>query len=230
MKSFIPLVGLALSCAAAADVPSSFNKAKKLLAQQVYQDRQSSFYCNCPFGQSDNTRKKLVPDLAKCDYSPRKSEKRAARIEWEHVVPAWEFGHQMLCWQDGGRKKCRKDPNFKKMEADMYNLVPAVGEVNGDRSNFRFGMLQGEARRYGSCDFEVDFKARVAEPADDIRGNVARTYFYMQSRYGLRISAKQQKLFDAWHKLDPIDEWERKRSVRISKLQGFTNPFTYPTD
>jgi len=47
-----------------------------------------------------------------------------------HVVPAWEFGHQLQCWQDGGRKNCGKNnPQFKKMEADLHNLVPAVGAV-----------------------------------------------------------------------------------------------------
>lgn len=40
-------------------------------------------------------------------------------------------------------------------------------------------MLEGEARLYGSCDVEIDFKAKVIEPKPDIRGNIARTYFYM---------------------------------------------------
>ena len=42
-------------------------------------------------------------------------------------------------WKDGGRKACSKDPIFNKMEADMHNLVPAIGELNADRSNFRYG-------------------------------------------------------------------------------------------
>ena len=46
----------------------------------------------------------------------------ASRVEWEHVVPAWQFGHQRQCWQDGGRKNCAKDPVYRKMESDMHNL------------------------------------------------------------------------------------------------------------
>ena len=46
------------------------------------------------------------------------------------------------CWQEGGRKNCIKtDAVFKKMEADLYNLKPAIGEVNGDRSNYQFAVL-----------------------------------------------------------------------------------------
>ena len=32
------------------------------------------------------------------------------------------------------------------MEADMYNLYPAVGELNADRNNFRYGIIDGEER------------------------------------------------------------------------------------
>ncbi|MDO6469820.1 endonuclease [Neptunomonas phycophila] len=50
------------------------------------------------------------------------------------------------------------------MVTDLHNLVPSVGELNGDRSNFRFGMIPNEPRAYGQCDFEVNFKNRRAEP------------------------------------------------------------------
>lgn len=45
-----------------------------------------------------------VVDLASCGYQVRKQQNRAQRIEWEHIVPAWVFGHQRQCWQNGGRK------------------------------------------------------------------------------------------------------------------------------
>jgi len=134
------------------------------------------------------------------------------------VVPAWWIGHQRQCWQQGGRKHCRKsDPVFRKAEADLHNLVPAVGEVNGDRSNYRFGMLEGEMRRYGSCDFEVEFKQRTVEPAAHIRGDIARIYFYMRATYGIRLSKQQRRLFEIWDRQDPEDEWERERKRRIAK-------------
>ncbi len=201
--------------------PSSFSKAKKVAAG-IYRDRPTSFYCGCTYRLKG---KKLIPDLASCNYSPRKNRKRASRIEWEHVVPAWQLGHQLQCWQDGGRKKCRKNKRFKVMESDLHNLVPAIGEVNGDRSNYRFSMLAGEPRRYGQCDFEVDFKGRKVEPAPAVRGDIARIYFYMQDRYGFRLSKQQRRLLTAWHKADPVDKWERERNRRIRKVQGSGNPW-----
>ena len=44
----------------------------------------------------------------------------------------------------------------------MYNLVPAVGEINGLRSNYNFGIIPGEKREFGSCDMEIE--GQKAEP------------------------------------------------------------------
>lgn len=212
------LVSLPLT--ALADRPASFYSAKKVLNEKIYTGNQVSFYCGCSYGEApvpgkpDRTR--LTPDASSCGLKPRKNANRAGRIEWEHVVPAWEFGHQLQCWQEGGRKACKKDPQFKAMESDMMNLVPAVGELNGDRSNFRYGMIGGEAGAYGRCDFKVDFKQRVAEPRPEVRGDIARTYFYMEKTYGLKISRKQRQLFEAWDKQDPVDAWEQERARRIA--------------
>lgn len=233
MRFILSMMLAASATLAVADTPSSFNSAKKILSKQLYQDADRiTFYCGCDFNEQaipdKPGRTRLAPVADSCGLQPRKNANRSARIEWEHVMPAWEFGHQLQCWQEGGRKNCRKDPVFKQMESDLYNLVPAVGELNGDRSNFRFGMIAGEPRAYGQCDFEVDFKARVAEPPEAVRGDIARTYFYMANRYGVRIGRKQQQLFQAWSSLDPVDEAERARARRIEAIQGHPNPFVEP--
>jgi deoxyribonuclease-1 len=111
------------------------------------------------------------------------------------------------------------------MEADMHNLVPAIGEINGDRSNFKFGMLEGEAKQYGAVDVEINFKRRVIEPPNYVKGNIARTYFYMRDRYGINISKQQTKLFDAWNRTDPVDDQERLRNKLITQIQGNHNPY-----
>lgn len=107
----------------------------------------------------------------------------------------------------------------------MYNLEPAVGEINGLRSNYSFAMTSGEKREFGSCDMEIE--GRKAEPPPKVRGDIARTYFYMDSAYPGRgvISRKNRKLFDAWNKQDPVDSWECERAIRIEKIQGNENPF-----
>ncbi len=207
--------------------PKSFSAAKKSLIRLYHSEQaEQSFYCGCSYSeQAVNGKNKLLANHQSCAYTPRKNAKRAARIEWEHVVPAWEFGHQLQCWQTGGRKACRKDPVFKAMEADLFNLVPALGEVNGDRSNFQFGMISGEARAYGACDVEIAFKERRVEPRPDIRGDIARSYFYMAKQYGLKISKQNRRLYEAWARQDPVSEQELRIARAKTKLMGWSNPF-----
>jgi len=208
----------------------SFSKSTYLL-KKIYKEHPKTFYCDCDIQWV--SKKLLKPSVKSCGYVPRNEytrkgniNKRAERIEWEHVVPAWEFGHQLQCWQNGGRKNCSKTSNkFKLMERDLHNLVPAIGEINADRSNYKFGFVDKKLRAYGSCDVEVDFKSRVFEPKEDIRGNIARIYLYFELQYGLKISKKQKQLYNAWNKLDPVDELECKIHGMKALYQGNVNPF-----
>jgi deoxyribonuclease I len=111
------------------------------------------------------------------------------------------------------------------MESDMYNLVPAIGEINRLRYNYSYAMIPGEKRAFGKCDMEIE--GRKGEPPPDKRGNIARTYFYMDWAYpghGV-ISKKNRKLFQAWDKEDPVDAWECERCKRIEGIQKNENPF-----
>ena len=208
---------------------TSFSKSKKLLLK-VYKDHPFTLYCGCTF-------KGKKPNLSSCGYLPKKDKKRANRIEWEHVVPAHAFGQSFSEWRNGhpkcvnkkgkkfkGRKCAQKiNKEYRRMQADMFNLYPAIGEVNGRRSNYSMAIIEGEEREFGECDVEI--KNRKVEPREEIRGEIARTYLYMDSVYPGRgiISIKKRKLFDAWNKNDPVDEWECERAKRIEKIQGNRN-------
>lgn len=238
-KSLI-FIGLSLSfsMASADDISNfqqnpTFSASKKLLSKYAYNGKNPSlmteFYCGCEIKKIGN---KLVPDLDSCGYEIRKNKVRAERIEWEHVVPAWEFGHQIQCWNDGkgkpggGRKNCESTSDkFNKMESDMNNLWPSVGEVNADRSNFRYSDFGATPNQYGQCKFYTDFKARKVQPDVISKGQIARTYLYFQDTYDLKISDQQLKLFNAWNKMYPVTDIEKTRNQLILKLQGTNNKF-----
>lgn len=122
---------------------TSFSKSKKNL-RKIYRDHQTTIYCDCKYNYRD---KKNMIDRKSCGYTPRnertkkgKVNKRARRIEWEHLIPAENFGRQFSCWRDGdsrcvtskgkhykGRKCCNKVNKFYKiMQSDMHNLFPAT--------------------------------------------------------------------------------------------------------
>ncbi|RLB57527.1 MAG: endonuclease I [Deltaproteobacteria bacterium] len=175
--------------------------------------------------------------MSSCGYTPKRDNRRAHRVEWEHVVPAAAFGASLAVWRDGhpdcvdsrgrafkGRQCARKvSTEFRFMEADLYNLYPAIGEVNALRSDRRMGEIPGEARELGRCDLEL--AKRQVEPRPTVRGDIARTYLYMDGAYPGRsmVSAGDRRLLDGWAARDPVDEWECTRVRRVEALQGNTN-------
>jgi deoxyribonuclease-1 len=214
---------------------NSFSKSRRTLKNIYLQSNKNrTLYCSCSF----DTNKQIDHDS--CKYSPRiKSNKRSQQLEFEHVVPAHLLGKNLQCWKepicskrDGikyrGRKCCSKvSDEFQQMQSDMHNLFPTVGEVNGDRSNFVFGEIDGEERKYGECDFEV--AERTAEPNKSIRGDIARSYLYMSHQYKMEIPDNYEEMLRKWHLSDPPDEWERDRNSLIEDVQGNRNLFIdYP--
>ena len=163
------------------------------------------------------------------------------QIEAEHIFPAAQFGHFRPCWRsprdfpecvksDGktlsGRQCCeRVDPVFNAAHNDLFNLVPAVGEVNGQRSDYNWGMIPSEKREFGTCNMEVDSSIRRVEPPESVQGDIARTMLYMADTYGFNLSRQDEQLFTAWSRQDPPDAWEIERNRRIKAIQGRGNRF-----
>lgn len=238
MKFLISLLMASFSTSAI-----TFDTAKRHL-DEIYKKQPQTFYCGCDIDWIPNNKGHLKPiaDHGSCGYKARKPltakgkvSTRPFRIEWEHTVSAEEFGKQLGCWnsyvdkkgrKQSARKACQKNSGmFKIMEGDLHNLVPAIAEVNQDRKNFRFNMISGEARVYGQCNAEVDFKRRVFEPSESVQGDIARAYLYFESVYGLRISRKQKQLFNSWNITDPVSREECKMHNKKAKIMGQLNPY-----
>mgnify|MGYP004702855981 CR=1 FL=1 len=222
LGSYLALMVLCCWSSWVLSAPTDFNSAKKV-AQRIYSDEAETFYCGCPLRWQGG---KGIADLKACGYQVRKNGPRANRIEWEHVVPAHRFGKSLRCWQQGGREQCGDtDGLFRQMEADLFNLKPTIGEVNGDRANFAFALLPHTPLRHGACPIRIDFARKLAEPRVNIRGDIARIYFYMADKYGLTLSTQEQKLKLSWHQADPVDARELQLQQRIAQQMGHSNAF-----
>ncbi len=209
----------------------SFNKSKRMLEDDVYlsnEDRKT-IYCDAQFYEDKSI------NLPK-DFITEKHVKRAERIEWEHVVPAENFGRNFVEWREGhplcvdskgksykGRKCAEKvNEEFRLMQADMYNLYPSIGAVNATRSNYNFAMLPEEKSDFGVCEMKIE--DRKVEPPQESRGKIARAYIYMESSYPLYNMSKQQRqLMTAWSNQYPVTHDECERTRRIEEIQGNTN-------
>lgn len=208
--------------------PENFSQAKRLLRQHVYHDQNmgsgGTFYCGCDWSWVGKSGGEI--NLRSCGYKVGKHAERALRLEWEHTVPISIVGQQRQCWQLGGRANCQKtDPVFNRAEADMHNLVPAIGAVNALRGAIPFGMVAGPSEDLGACKTKVSTLDRSVEPRNEAKGTAARITFYMADRYNLRLSRQQQQTLMAWDKQFPVSAWERERDRRIARAMGHSNPF-----
>lgn len=210
-------------------VPQNFAESKKILKKAwEMQDFTTDFYCNAPFKITQDGLK-LTKSSA---YSPRnkytkkgKLNERAQTIEFEHIMPAHNFGQHLSCWRGDakhkGRAACKDDAKFNAMEADLRNLVPAIGEINGDRNNFRYAEAPRDLAytQYGNCRVYSDFKAHRFYPAAHSKGLIARTYLYMSEKYDINLSESERKLMESWDKMYPPNDYEKARDAAITKAK-----------
>lgn len=207
----------------------SFNKAKRTLERQVYFDHRITIYCSANFDERGYLE---LPD----GFTTDRYQNRTQKIEWEHVVPAENFGRTFSEWRDGhaecidnransfkGRKCAEKvNMEYRYMQSDMYNLYPAIGAVNAARQNYNFTMLSGAQSSFGSCPMKIE--GNKVEPPEPARGAIARTYKYMVQVYPrYNMSDQQTKLMDAWDTMYPVEAWECTRAKRIESIQGNEN-------
>lgn len=204
---------------------ANYTAAKRKLYKIVKDP--DTFYCGCKTNLNARTF-----DKSTCGYVPQNDGVRAKRLEAEHVLPASLIAKysSTQCWKKdescGSARQCClvNDAEFKKAHNDLVNLVPTIGELNADRSNLIYNLIDGEKRKYGQCDFEVDTSEKKTEPKDDVRGDIARIYFYMRDTYSLTYPDTLAQRLESWDSMDPISTSEKKRNKRVKRAQGTSNP------
>ncbi len=211
----------------------NYSSSKFFLEDKVYltNDDRKTIYCQAQFFEDKSIK---LPE----GFITQKHIKRAKRLEWEHIVPAENFGRNFIEWREGDRlcvdskgkkykgRRCAEKVNkeFQKMQADMYNLYPSIGAVNATRANYNFALLTNESSDFGSCQVKVHNKKVEVPP--HARGSVARAYLYMDMQYkSYSMSKSQKKLMQAWNILYPVEKNECTRTKRIEEIQKNENIF-----
>lgn len=129
------------------------------------------------------------------------------------------------------------------MYADLFHVVPTDGWVNNKRSNYPFGKVGSatwtslNGSKLGANSF-AGYSGTVFEPIDSFKGDFARIYFYMATRYkdeisswssvmfaGNDLTAYGKNLMYAWHLLDPVSQKEIARNDSVFKIQFNRNPY-----
>lgn len=134
------------------------------------------------------------------------------------------------------------------MKTDLFHVYPTDGYVNNRRGNYPFGEVKTatytskNGSKLGSSSHSL-YSGTVFEPIDEYKGDFARTYFYMATRYSSQVGnwssgAKSVfkesypylteyavDLFTKWSHLDPVSTKEINRNEAVYAIQKNRNPF-----
>lgn len=144
----------------------------------------------------------------------------------EHTVPASWFN------------------NAYPMYSDLFQVVPTDGYVNNKRSNYPYGIVANASwtSQNGSklgTSAVSGYTGTVFEPIDSFKGDFARIYFYMATRYkdeipswnsntvfsGDNLSTWAKNMFIQWSNLDPVSAKEIERNNAVYAIQHNRNPY-----
>jgi deoxyribonuclease-1 len=187
---------VSLSTAQAEPAPLSPDKiVKQFFWEDLYRDGGKTLYCAEPFSHKNI----LITDSYVYSLN-------------------WARSHL----QCGTPSRCLKNnPAYARIAIDLHNIYPAAARFEIRRRNTKFEQL-GERVEQEECGVRSAFG--VIEPADRVKGNVARAVLYIHITYDLPLIAPLPVL-KAWHTADPPDAEEMRRNSRIEALQGNDNPF-----
>ncbi len=135
---------------------------------------------------------------------------------------------------------------------DLFHVYPTDKKVNGVRGNQPYGEVtnptftSANGCKYGPSAI-AGITGEVFEPIDAYKGDFARGYFYMATRYGSEIGSWQNNTVEAnivldgssfpafeapflkmllkWHTNDPVSAKEIARNNAVYGIQGNRNPF-----
>ncbi|CAK2620346.1 Endonuclease I [Vibrio crassostreae] len=139
------------------------------------------------------------------------------------------------------------------MNSDGHHLFATDGYVNSKRSNWPFGEVSSatytssNGSKLGSAANSLGYVGTVFEPIDEFKGDFARAYFYMATRYENEIanwegnSTSSDAVLDGtnttvfepwllamlkrWHSEDPVSQKEIDRNKAVHDFQANRNPF-----
>ena len=138
------------------------------------------------------------------------------------------------------------------MYTDIFHIYPTDQYVNNRRSDNPYGKVNSptwtslNGSKVGPC-VTPGFTGTVFEPRDDFKGDFARTYFYMATRYENVIATWQNNnpggaaILDGtsypvyqtwylnmlleWNAQDPVSQKEIDRNNAVYAIQNNRNPF-----
>ncbi len=131
------------------------------------------------------------------------------------------------------------------MYSDLHHLFATDGWVNNKHAAFPYGKVttatytSSNGTKLGNGTSYTGYTDKIFEPIDEYKGDFARAYFYMSTRYegedaswqnwtmanGATLTTSAINILLAWHHADPVSQKETDRNNAVFAIQNNRNPF-----
>lgn len=131
------------------------------------------------------------------------------------------------------------------MYTDLFLVMPTDGYVNGKRSDYPYGKVNNptwtsqNGSKLGPNVYPGAGGGTCFEPIDSFKGDLARSYFYVSTRYygedagwenweaanGAELTTWTIAMLLEWSHNDPVSQKEIDRNNGVYAIQGNRNPF-----
>lgn len=143
----------------------------------------------------------------------------SARFKIDYIYSEKQLLGEFKCITS---RQCSRKPEFKAAYEDLHNMYPIERKVLLDRRGSQFDEDADDSLIPNECGYIISYLQ--FEPPDHAKGNIARALIYMADKHKLPLPTNIQVL-QKWNKIDPPDEVEKARNMKIRAMQGNTNPF-----
>ena len=133
-------------------------------------------------------------------------------------------------WTTWNKEHIYTQTAFPNSKTDNHNIFACEGQINGYRSNLKFGEVAHNSTNQVTVFGHITDNYKTAslwEPCDEAKGEVARAVLYTSLYYNYTISSifSSEAVCLKWHAQFPVTEREIFRNNRVHTLQGNRNPF-----
>lgn len=266
MKKFVTFIAISFFAGKLfAQIPSGYyNNAANLNCEAL----KNQLYTIISTGHNPQTYSDLWTQYPKSDTIKRPSGSGSAYVIWDiysfnatGTAPYYFTPTTNQCGTYNSEADCyNREHSFPSSwfndespcYTDYNHIFPTDGYVNNKRSNYRYGEVatasytSQNGSKLGSSS-TAGITGTVFEPIDEFKGDVARAYLYMVTRYQNRLSTwngystdgaltlsgatypavevDYLRLMLKWHNQDPVSAKEIARNNGTYSFQNNRNPF-----
>ncbi len=190
--------------------PAAFGSPEIIAATE-----KQSFFCACNSGGSQVAR-------TECSTTNASS----AALQSLLLIPVRTSDISGVCTGKRAPIECDRASLEESLKADLYNSITVTKwEFDRLHGTLFTEISQTAPPAAGACNLVLSERSAIAEPPDQLKGDIARRMLYLIARYNLATSDAYYSMLIEWDAYDLVTKEEYLLSRALGEQQKSDNAF-----